>query len=137
MPIQSTIYSPNADSSEWKHRREGTQGKNKDVSQHAERQLLTHTVARQDPVYLIVQNAFPCSICHTWFRVTQSKYSVIIKVTANEGEYSRDHGLGGKPFLPHLIYYHGGAAKHVNMTSRGADANPPVGFPNHPAFDHF
>jgi hypothetical protein len=51
-------------------------------------------------VYLIVQNAFPCAVCHDYF-LSESKTSpVIIKVTDNEGQYSLDHGLKANASVP-------------------------------------
>jgi hypothetical protein len=116
-----------------------SQGKNRRAEDHAERMTLTLLEGKNKKApYLLVQNAFPCAICHTFFK--GQKNAVVIKVVADEGKYSRDikkielPELAGDLSVPRILYYYGGKCKMVGMGSRGADATPPASFPDHPDF---
>lgn len=78
--------------------------------------------------FLIVQDAFPCSVCDGKF-IGQAK-SVLFKITANNGNYSADHGLSmvlAATSFPYYIWYHGGVkTKGTNIA--------PAGFPVVPDF---
>ena len=75
--------------------------------------------------YLILQNAFPCSECDTKFIGASARGSIVFKITANEGSYSADHGLGQVyATFPTYIWYHNGA-----KTIGTAVANQPATFP--------
>jgi hypothetical protein len=132
VPIDVSGYTQEAGS--WKQRATGSQGSNRDAAQHAERQILAQLRRRTGP-YLLVQNAFPCHLCHDAFLLQSHECSIIIKVTKNEGTYSLDHGLAKNPSLPRILYYHKGQMKMVEIASRGAAAEPPQGFPVFSDFD--
>ena len=119
----------------------GSQGKNSRAEDHAERMVLSLLQGKNKrPPYLLVQNAFPCKICHTFFKGQKS--AVVIKIVADEGKYSRDvkekemPELVGDLSVPRIFYYFDGKCKMVGMSSRGADAAPPASFPDHPDFSH-
>ncbi|MCA9684560.1 MAG: hypothetical protein KC457_20410, partial [Myxococcales bacterium] len=109
-------------------------GSNK--ASHSERQLYNDNKGRSS-LFLIVQDAFPCEHCHAFFIQESASKSIAFKITANNGNYSADHGLGLNGSTPRIIYYHGGQAKMVSMSSRGAEAEPPLGFPAHPDFTDY
>lgn len=116
-----------------------TQGNNRKADEHAERMTLSLLQGKNKKApYLLVQNAFPCKICHTFFKGQKSP--VVIKVVADEGKYSRDvkqielPELTGDLSVPRILYYYGGKCKMVRMGSRGDDATPPPSFPEHPDF---
>jgi hypothetical protein len=132
VPIAVSGYTQEAGT--WKERANGTQGNNRDAAQHAERQMLAQ-LRRRDGPYLIVQNAFPCHLCHASFLLQSQQCALIVKVTKDEGKYARDHGLGNNPSLPCILYYFRGQMKMVDMTSRGAAAEPPNQFPRVEDFD--
>ncbi|GLQ91207.1 hypothetical protein [Dyella acidisoli] len=74
--------------------------------------------------FLIKQDAFPCSECDGKF--TGQSISVVFKITANNGSYSADHGLGqvmGAHQFPYYIWYHGGTK------TAGTNQAAPAGFP--------
>ena len=78
--------------------------------------------------FLIVQDAFPCAVCDAAF--TKQRLPLLVKVTANNGAYSADHGLGQKPaatIYPYYLWYRNGV-------KTGGTAAAPAGFPAIPAF---
>ncbi|MBB5886925.1 hypothetical protein DYQ93_05905 [Xanthomonas sp. LMG 8992] len=78
--------------------------------------------------YLIVQDAFPCAVCDATFK--KQALPVLVKVTANNGSYSADQGLGLNPpasIYPYYLWYHNGA-------KTAGTATAPAGFPAIPAF---
>jgi len=78
--------------------------------------------------FLIKQDAFPCHECDGKF--LGQALSILVKVTANNGKYSADHGLGQNPaatIYPYYIWYHGGAKTAGTVLA-------PAGFPAIPAF---
>lgn len=123
-------------SGSWRRYQSSTQGSNRASSQHAERLILTALSFRQANPALIVQNAFPCYECHNHFlrESALSGASIIIKVTDNQGQYSRDHGLGPNASTPCVLYYYNGESSMVGLWSR-ANVGAPPGFPAHPDFD--
>ncbi len=131
MAIEVSGYTPNVD--RWQQRRNGAhQGNNRVAADHAERQVFNNLPAAT--VYLLLQNAFPCHICHTYFLAQSVQgHATIIKVTANEGNYSADHGYGLNGSVPQILYYYQGNCKYVGLFSRN-DSDPPNGFPAHPDF---
>ncbi|HYW09692.1 MAG TPA: hypothetical protein VE913_22200 [Longimicrobium sp.] len=137
MPILADGYSMNATGTAWQLRNSGGQGNNAVQAHHAERQVYTHLLANRTPPFLIVQNAFPCAICHGFFTGASAARSIVVKVTANEGQYSQDHGLGPRPALPCILYYHAEASRLVGTWSRGAEATPPGGFPAFPDIEAY
>jgi hypothetical protein len=133
MPIDCEGYIINS-SKAWSRKAEGSAALKAKPDAHAERQAWGKLPG--STAHLLVQNAFPCSPCHAFF-LAQSKngHSIIIKVTANEGAYSADHGLGLKVVTPYIIYYHAGTAQYDSLSLRmkgGGGAH--AAFPAHPDF---
>lgn len=76
--------------------------------------------------FLIEQDGFPCAACDTTF--VASGLSIAFKITANNGRYSADHGLGqNHTSFPYYIWYHARAKTH------GTGTVPPQGFPTIPS----
>jgi hypothetical protein len=107
-------------------------------------------------ICLLVQDAFPCRGCHEFFESESGKgHSIIIKVTGNKGDYSKDHGLPQNAAVPCIIYYHGGTSQYTSLGHvlagglRGRTrtveddegiqriVDPPTGFPAHPDISNF
>ena len=115
-----------------------SQGNNRSAEAHAERKTLDLLHAKKNSPYLLLQNAFPCKLCHLFLKGQSSP--VIVKVVADEGKYSRDvkviemPELVGDLSVPRIFYYKDGKCKMVGMGSRGDGALPPAAFPNHPDF---
>ncbi|UKE50770.1 hypothetical protein KCU57_19340 [Xanthomonas translucens] len=77
---------------------------------------------------LIVQDAFPCAVCDAAF--TKQRLPLLVKVTANNGAYPADHGLGQKPaasIYAYSLWYH-------NRVKPAGTVTAPAGFPAIPAF---
>jgi hypothetical protein len=138
MAITCEGYVVNANTQQWRRAGNGSAGLKSKANVHAERvafgQLPTSSA------YLLLQNAYPCSDCHAHFKaVSLNGRSVVIKVEANEGNYSAEHFTDGaghpilKGSVPCVIYYHEGRASYVTMsdviTGGSAAAKPPAGFP--------
>jgi hypothetical protein len=134
MTITCTGYIPNETNTEWRQRAtESVRGVTRNQGAHAEREVFEQL--NNAALCLLVQDGFPCAECHAFFvKKSRSLPRIIVKVTANNGMYSADHGLGGKATVPQILYYSGGCCKYVSMASRG-NGGPPVGFPPHPEFD--
>ncbi|QIZ45784.1 hypothetical protein [Dickeya zeae] len=137
MAINTDIYLPMT-SGGWRH-----QGSNavtsvsSSITSHSERALFENTKGK-GTLFLIVQDAFPCCHCHEYFKkeTQDGKKSIIFKITANNGNYSADHGLGLNASTPRIIYYHLGNSKMISMSSAGDDT-PPAGFPDHSGIENF
>ena len=76
--------------------------------------------------YLILQNAFPCSECDGKFITASTRGAIVFKITANEGSYSADHGLGQTyaTFPTYLWYLNG--AKTISTALTGKPATFPI-----------
>jgi hypothetical protein len=136
MTITCTGYIPDEKNTKWRQR--GTWnvvGVTRDKGAHAEREVFKQL--NNAALCLLVQNGFPCVACHDFFvEKSRTLPGVIIKVTANNGMYSADHGLPAKATVPQILYYWRGGCTYVSMASRG-NGGPPMGFPPHPEFDDF
>ena len=83
--------------------------------------------SRDETVYLITQNAFPCDKCHAWFKKHIGTKSVIIKVEDDQGSYSMYHAMTAPIAYPQYFFYRGGTA------TQNATGAAPAGFPATPA----
>ncbi len=76
--------------------------------------------------YLILQNAFPCSECDGKFTTASARGAIVFKITADEGKYAADHGLGqAYGTFPTYIWYLNGA-KTISTALAGKPATFPV-----------
>lgn len=114
-----------------KKKQKMTKSKQKSIntSNHAEIITLNALKAGRaqngDAVYLIAQNAFPCTPCHEHLLTTSGNVSLIIRCEGDLGGYSSEHkGVGPEINYPFDLYYHRGAVTHENA---------PENFPDHPA----
>lgn len=129
MAITCTGYVINA-SGAWARKGAGSAALGSAQSMHAERAAFG--ALPTSTVYLLVQDAFPCGPCHAWLQAQSGNgHSIVVKVTANNGAYSADHGFGLKGGTPCIIYYHGGTARydsisHTMAGTGGAHPNFPV-----------
>jgi hypothetical protein len=119
MPVNSTCYRL-GQGNNWTNGKVGVSANTRGHNTHNHAERAAYRAHNQGTVFLIVQNAFPCPDCHTYF-TNQTGYSVIIRVTDDHGGYSADHPAGHRT-TPKTIYYRNGAATY------GA---APVGFPAH------
>ncbi len=140
MAIDTVLYFPITGNKSW--RQIGTNSVtsvNANKSSHSERHLFDVHNNGKSSLFFFVQNAYPCEYCHDYFMdQSRSGKSIIFKVTGNSGNYSSSHGKGSMHgSVPCIIYYHNGSSKSVSMSSRGAEINPPTGFPDSPEFDNY
>jgi hypothetical protein len=134
MTIQCTGYVISA-AGAWAKKGDGSAALKSESHLHAERvawgKLPTSTA------YLLVQNAFPCTDCHIYFKGESKNHNIVIKVEANDGAYSAEHfkNAKGLPILkgatPCVIYYRNEVATYVNasIVMGGGSGDPPAGFP--------
>jgi hypothetical protein len=135
MPITSYGYVVNSTASGWTQKGTASADLKDKHGNHAER-AVWGKLPTSTP-YFFVQDAFPCAECHAYFLAEAlAGSSIIFKVTANNGSYSADHGLGMKTSTPCMIYYHAGTARYDSLGQRmagGAAAlGPHTAFPAHP-----
>jgi hypothetical protein len=138
MAITCTGYVVNSGGTGWTEKGDGSAEVKDSHSYHAERKAWGKLPA--STAYLMVQDAFPCSDCHSYFLAeSQNGHSVIIKVTANHGAYSAEHGFGLKGSTPCIIYYHGGTARYDSVSHRlaGGAGGAHGTFPAHPDFTNY
>lgn len=116
----------------WVHKCKGSAQLKSSASEHAER--ATWGKLPSATCYALVQNAYPCHSCHSYFMAESlNGHAIIIKIEANEGAYSADHGFGMKGSVPCIIYYHGGQASYCTITDvMQGGGQPPQGFPTFP-----
>lgn len=138
MAINTELYVNNNNQWQYKDKNSVT-SVSSNKQNHSERALYNNFISSTRNPFLIVQDAFPCQDCHGFFRnaTNGNGRGIIFKITANNGNYSADHGLGLNGSTPRIIYYFNGASKMVSMSSTGTAADPPANFPVHPDFDHF
>lgn len=120
MPTCSA-YRINPNNNTWRHNTTETARLGAPV--HAE--IAVFTVLANDTCHLLVADDFPCVHCHAHFIRASATKSIIVKVTANQGAYSRDHSLPTVIDLPAVIYYHNGTARYSFL-------NPPANTPTGP-----
>ena len=76
--------------------------------------------------FLILQDAFPCSECDGKFITASASWSIVFKITADNGKYAADHGLGQTyGTFPTYIWYHNGA-KTISTALTGKPAAFPI-----------
>jgi hypothetical protein len=133
MAVDCYGYVPNGDGG-WRQKTSGSAQLTAAQDQHAERKAWVGLPAA--PVYLLVQNAYPCSHCHAYFKAQSMAHDIVIKVEGNAGNYSMEHLTDQKGraiihgSVPCVIYYRGGVATYVTITDAmtGRDSGPPPGF---------
>jgi hypothetical protein len=133
MTIHCTGYIVSA-AKAWQQKATGDAALKSDSHAHAER--IAWGRLPSSTAYLLVQNAFPCADCHTYFKGQSKNHDIVIKVEANDGAYSSDHfkDAQGHPILkgatPCLIYYRREAVHYVSATTvmGGGSGEPPAGF---------
>ncbi|MES2297194.1 MAG: hypothetical protein V4582_09130 [Pseudomonadota bacterium] len=135
MPVNCDGYVINGGGDGWRRRGGGVAALGAAAMVHAERGAFGQLPA--SACYLLVQNAFPCATCHAYFMgQSLAGHSVIIKVTANEGAYSADHGFGLRGGVPCVIYYHAGTARYDSIThAMAGTGGAHAAFPAHPSID--
>jgi hypothetical protein len=135
MPVTCNGYVVNTQGTGWRAKGNGSAALGSAATAHAERSAFNSLPT--STVYLLVQNAYPCNVCHAHFLgESLAGHSVIIKVTANEGAYSADHGFGLNGSVPCIIYYHLGTARYTTIShAMAGTAGPHTNFPAHPSID--